>query len=219
MHTHADIDCADWQRVMHPPRGEQGGPKSVRVCDACFRPGLTFDFHPSPTSHNRSLRTLRRQNSDECLVSRDAGTMHQPAATNQGSFRSVRRIRSIASAPCLQSLDAPPASLSGGGRVAAGHVPTEGGHSRRSSDEPAGIHPSDDECSSSDTVVSKPCAPVPLDVSSYPSLCRNILPYDCLRTSMRLTLKCNCSEALRRGYHAAVYCCGQGYGAEERLAP
>jgi len=29
----------DWQRVMNPPRGESGGPSSVRVCDACFRTG------------------------------------------------------------------------------------------------------------------------------------------------------------------------------------
>jgi len=74
------------------------------VCDACFRMGQTFDFHPppSPTTHVRSMRTLRRQNSDECLSS--AAGKNQRAKAHNRSLPSLKGLRPISSAPCLHSM-------------------------------------------------------------------------------------------------------------------
>jgi hypothetical protein len=90
---------------MNPPRGEVGAPRQVRVCDACYGMGQTFDFQASPlpaSRHVRSLKSLRRQLSDECLSG--SADKCQQSKGHSRSLSSLRGLRHIASAPCLNSM-------------------------------------------------------------------------------------------------------------------
>ena len=169
---------------MHPPQGEPGGPKSVRVCDACLRVGQTFDFKPSSTLHPSSRHARWRQNqfggSDKCLHSTTQGhSLH-----SSKSFHSLRGLRNIASIPSLQSLVGSP-TVSNGAGVAAGHAPAEGCHRRRCN-EPADRHACDYGSTDSPRSTPVPCAPVWLCTCMLVNTCMDVTY---IHTSLCLTRK------------------------------